>query len=67
MAESPKKQQKTPQRYDRLLKGEISAKQYVSPSSRRHGRAARRTVIPAPLDELDPPSSTSAAHWRYGW
>jgi hypothetical protein len=40
MAESPKKPPKSPQRYDRLLKGEISAKQYVK-SLQQEARARR--------------------------
>jgi hypothetical protein len=47
MAESPKKQQKTPQRYDRLLKGEISAKQYVK-SLQQEARARRSTHSGSP-------------------
>lgn len=42
MAESPKKPQKTSQRYDRLLKGEISAKQYVK-DLQQEARARRST------------------------
>jgi hypothetical protein len=42
MAESPKKPQKTSQRYDRLLKGEISSKQYVK-ALQQEARARRST------------------------